>query len=105
MEKFLGNFSPAYGIMTGEGEMGRASRKGLFGMLPRMITKDAQEEEAAQLEAAQLEAAQLEAAQAGRPAAAASAGRGSGMKKGGSVSASKRADGCAKKGKTKGRMV
>jgi hypothetical protein len=28
-----------------------------------------------------------------------------GMKKGGSVSASKRADGCAKKGKTKGRMV
>ena len=28
-----------------------------------------------------------------------------GMKKGGSVSASKRADGCAVKGKTKGRMV
>jgi hypothetical protein len=28
-----------------------------------------------------------------------------GMKKGGSVSASKRADGCAKKGKTKGRML
>jgi hypothetical protein len=28
-----------------------------------------------------------------------------GFKKGGSVSASKRADGCAKKGKTKGRMV
>jgi len=28
-----------------------------------------------------------------------------GMKKGGSVSASKRADGCAAKGKTKGRMV
>jgi hypothetical protein len=28
-----------------------------------------------------------------------------GMKKGGSVSASKRADGCATKGKTKGRMV
>ena len=30
---------------------------------------------------------------------------GDGMKKGGSVSASKRADGCATKGKTKGRMV
>jgi hypothetical protein len=29
----------------------------------------------------------------------------SGMKKGGSVSASKRADGCARKGKTRGRMV
>jgi hypothetical protein len=28
-----------------------------------------------------------------------------GMKKGGSVSASKRADGCAQRGKTKGRMV
>jgi hypothetical protein len=28
-----------------------------------------------------------------------------GMKKGGSVSASKRADGCCTKGKTKGRMV
>jgi hypothetical protein len=30
---------------------------------------------------------------------------GTGLKSGGMVSASKRADGCAKKGKTKGRMV
>ena len=38
-------------------------------------------------------------------AAGMNTGMGTGMKKGGSVSASKRADGCAKRGKTKGRMV
>jgi hypothetical protein len=45
LKKLLGAVSPAYGIITGKGEMGRASRKGLFGMLPRMITKDAQDSE------------------------------------------------------------
>ena len=143
LKKIAGAVSPAYGIMTGEGEMGRASRKGLFGALPRMITKDAQEAKAGSGRGAIARAAgnsntaepQEGAPQAGRPrmrgllrGAAPMVGtafsrlqanpgfqealaknkamRGAstqGMKKGGSVSA--RADGIAKKGKTKGRMV
>lgn len=42
-KKTAGATSPAYGMATGEGEMGKASRKGLFGALPRMVTKAAQD--------------------------------------------------------------
>lgn len=82
MKKFLGNFSPAYGTLTGEGEMGKAASKGMFGLIPRLLAKDAQSAE---------EEEKKRAAAEGRA-----------MKKGGYVKA---ADGCAKKGKTKGRMV
>ena len=41
--KFLGTVSPAYGIMSGEGEIGKASRKGMLGLAPRLITKAMQE--------------------------------------------------------------
>lgn len=42
-KKTAGATSPAYGIATGEGAMGKASRKGLFGAIPRMVTKSAQD--------------------------------------------------------------
>jgi hypothetical protein len=82
MKKLLGAVSPAYGVLTGEGEMGRMAKKGMMGLLPRMIAKGATKEEEEEMKRAQAE--------------------GRAMKKGGYVKA---ADGCAKKGKTKGRMV
>jgi hypothetical protein len=44
-------------------------------------------------------------AEEARQAAIAASAQGKPMKKGGKVSASSRADGCAQRGKTKGRMV
>jgi len=77
-KKLLGTLSPIYGMATGEGLFGKD-----VGLLP-MIAKDMREDEEERNRKAQM-----------------------GMKKGGSVksSASKRADGIAVKGKTKGRFV
>ena len=113
----LGDISPLAGIMTGEGAIGKLADKGLLGLGPRMIASKAQEKDEAR-ELAMLQAQQDEKAEAAkkqkrqmrmRPQ---STPMGGGlesykpMKKGGSVSsASKRGDGCAIKGKTKGRMV
>jgi hypothetical protein len=91
------------------GAMGKENRGFALGILPGMMYKDQvnddEAEERARMEAAAAQAAEAEA---------------SGMKKGGRVrkakaksmsskpkasSASKRADGCAVRGKTKGRMV
>ena len=55
MKKFLGNFSPAYGIMTGEGEMGKMAKKGMMGLLPRMIAQGATQEEEEEMKRAQAE--------------------------------------------------
>ena len=55
MKKFLGNFSPAYGIMTGEGEMGKMAKKGMMGLLPRMMAKGATKEEEEEMKRAQAE--------------------------------------------------
>jgi hypothetical protein len=82
-KKIMGTLSPAYGMVSGEGLFGQA-----VGALP-MIAKDMRDdrEEKKRLQA--------EAAAAGVPVQP-------GMKKGGKVSsASKRADGCAIRGKTK----
>jgi hypothetical protein len=82
-KKIMGTLSPAYGMATGEGLFGQA-----VGALP-MIAKDMRDdrEEKKRLQA--------EAAAAGVPVQP-------GMKKGGKVSsASKRADGCAIRGKTR----
>lgn len=85
-KKIMGTLSPAYGMATGEGLFGNA-----VGVLPA-IAKDIRDGKKEDKERAAMEAAQ--------------AGRVPTMKKGGKVSsASKRADGCAVKGKTKGRMV
>jgi len=80
----LGDISPMAGMVTGEGLTGELMRKGLVGVVPQAIAKDAyaeKEDEKRRKQAA-------------------------GMKKGGKVSsASSRADGCATKGKTRGKMV
>jgi hypothetical protein len=82
-KKIMGTLSPAYGMVSGEGLFGQA-----VGALP-MIAKDMRDdrEEKKRLQA--------EAAAAGAPVQP-------GMKKGGKVSsASRRADGCAIRGKTR----
>ncbi len=92
----LGDISPVVGMTTGEGMTGNLIRQGVGGVLPMMIARNAyegKEEEEKKRKEAEVAAAGMEA-------------QGTGMKKGGKVSsASKRADGCAIKGKTKGRMV
>jgi hypothetical protein len=117
----LGDISPLAGIMTGEGAIGKLADKGLLGLGPRMIASRAQEKDEAR-DLAMLQAQQAQKAEAAKKQEMAakmrrqrpqqssgSTGGMSGYKsyaKGGSVSsASKRADGCATKGKTKGRMV
>ena len=87
MKEIMGTLSPVYGMATGKGMFGNA-----VGLLPA-IAKDMRDDKDEEKKKAAM------AAQTGAPAQP-------GMKKGGSVSsASKRADGCAMRGKTKGRMV
>jgi len=84
MKLELGDVSPLAGMMTGKGLTGKLIRSGFGGMIPQAIAKDAysdeEEEEKRKRQAAGI----------------------SSMKKGGKVSsASKRADGCAIRGKTR----
>jgi len=70
--------------------MGKAMRQGFGGIAPMMIARSGYKDEEEERQAQEQERA---------------AAKG-GMKKGGKVSsASKRADGCATKGKTRGKMV
>ena len=115
----LGDISPLAGIMSGEGAIGKLADKGLLGLGPRMIASRAQEKDESKARAEMQQAQDAEAikkkemvAKARRQRPQQSTGSTGGMggyksyAKGGSVSsASKRADGCAVKGKTKGRMV
>jgi len=81
----IGDVSPLAGMMTGKGMTGELMRQGLGGMIPQAIAKDAYSDEEEEKRKKQM---------------------GASMKKGGKVSsASSRADGCAIKGKTKGRFV
>jgi hypothetical protein len=100
----LSDFSPAVGILTGEGAFGNLASKGMLGPIAEKFSdagygkkqaegeRDEYKKKLAEMQAAQTQNAQ--GVQAPR------------MKAGGKVSsASKRADGCCVKGKTKGRMV
>ena len=90
----LGDISPVAGVITGKGNFGNLASSGLMGVAPAMIADRAQDKTAAKLALAQ-EAAKKEEAVAALKKA-------TGMKKGGSVSsASRRADGCAIRGKTR----
>lgn len=89
----LGSISPLYGAATGRGMMGK--------MLNPDEAKRIADEENARTIAAQASAEQAES----NKQAAAGAAQLSGMKKGGKVSsASKRADGCCVRGKTRGKI-
>ena len=86
------DISPLAAMISGKGGMGKAMRQGFGGIAPMMIARSGyeNEEEKRRMEE---EAAQQDKLVGG-------------MKKGGKVSsASKRADGIATKGKTKGRIV
>ena len=83
-----GDVSPLAGMMTGEGLTGDLMRQGLGGAIPSAIARDAYSSKEEEEERRKKQAS-------GVP-----------MKKGGKVSsASSRADGCATKGKTRGKMV
>ena len=89
----LSDVSPIAGIATGKGFMGELAGKGMMGLLPAAIARDAQKND--EEEKRKQQAATGGVAPAGTP-----------MKKGGKVSsASSRADGIATKGKTRGTMV
>ena len=82
----LGDVSPLAGMLTGKGALGEAIRDGLGGLIPQAIARNAYADEETKKQVMAHSAAN--------------------MKKGGSVSsASKRADGIAQRGKTRGRMV
>ncbi len=86
--------SPLAAMISGKGGMGKAMRQGFGGIAPMMIARSGYENEEEKRRMEEQAAAEQAAAQ--------------GMKKGGKVkmsSASKRADGIATKGKTKGRIV
>jgi hypothetical protein len=99
-KEMLANLSPAYGIATGRGMFGKAADKGFLGLGARELANRGQqkaEEKAAQEQLIKqgIAAAPASQAQLAQPAAK--------MRKGGSVS--RRADGIAQRGKTKGRMI
>ena len=86
--------SPLAAMISGKGGMGKAMRQGFGGIAPMMIARSGYENEEEKRRMEEQAAAEQAAAQ--------------GMKKGGKVkmsTASKRADGVAQRGKTKGRMV
>jgi len=89
-KKILGTLSPAYGLLSGKGAFGKLAP--FAGALPMALAQDRKDRK------------EEEAAAAGSPVIKAPA---AGMKKGGSVrsSASKRADGIAQRGKTRGRVI
>lgn len=88
----LEDFSPLAAMLTGKGGLGKAMRQGLGGMIPQAIARGAYGDEEEQRRMAQAKAL----AQTPMPRTA--------MKKGG-MTASKRADGVAQRGKTRGKMV
>ena len=91
----LEDFSPLYGALTGKGAMGALTSQGLLGRAASAV-RDRQKDEEEERNRRSSDKVDVEKPQ---PLVT--------KKKGGMIksSASKRADGCAKKGKTKGRFV
>jgi hypothetical protein len=90
----LGDISPLAGIVTGEGMFGGLQTGG--GLIPSLLMNNDNTEEKKALKAIEQQKIAKETKAGDAPK----------MKKGGSVSsASSRGDGCAQRGKTRGRMV
>ncbi len=89
MKLKLGDVSPLAGLLTGEGVMGTLARSGAMGLVGKLATPDPEKDARTAKELAAKEAAAKSGAK--------------GMKRGGSVKF--RHDGCAQRGKTKGRFV
>ena len=102
----LEDLSPVMGIASGKGMFGKLASQGGLGLLPQMIAKDAKEDAAAKVLAESKASALAEEERARKANMMAQSDSTIRMKKGGMASsASRRADGCATKGKTKGRFV
>lgn len=93
----LGTISPLYGLATGRGAFGKLADSGMAGVIPTMLSQQRKKKDGTPMTPTE-EAAAVKTATP--------------MKKGGKVkkmasggSASKRADGCAIRGKTRGKMV
>lgn len=90
--------SPLAAMISGKGGMGKAMRQGFGGIAPMMIARSGYKDEEEERRAKEQAAETGDASQNPQPLVT--------RKKGGMVgSASKRADGCAQRGKTKGRIV
>ena len=105
----LGDISPIAGIFTGKGMLGKLASSGGMGILPSLVARDAQKQRAEEAEADRIagEEKQKQAAMLARALTPATpATPATQMKKGGKVtsSASKRGDGIAQRGKTRGKM-
>jgi len=105
IKEILGSLSPAYGLATGEGMLGQLlNPKKAAEIADKIKEEDEKKKEAVLEQQRRKRMAQRRGMGAARP----------GMKKGGSTkkmakggkasSASKRGDGCAMRGKTKGKM-
>jgi hypothetical protein len=101
--------SPLAAMITGQGAMGKAMQQGFGGMIPAAIARSG-------AKSREEEEREKRAADASTTGVSTQVPSVSAMKRGGAVkkqakktsaksSASKRADGCATKGKTRGRMV
>jgi hypothetical protein len=96
------DISPLAAMISGKGGMGKAMRQGFGGIAPMMIARSGYKDEEEERRAQEQAAAEKAAAEGGMK----KGGKVKKMAKGGSVSsASKRADGIAQRGKTKGRIM
>lgn len=97
----LGDISPIAGVLSGEGMIGKLAGEGMFGLAPQFIANQAQDDDKQRKKEKQA----ARAAAAGQPTNGTTTAIKT-MKKGGSVKskASNRADGCAQRGKTRGKM-
>jgi hypothetical protein len=93
IDKILGSISPLYGQISGEGLFGGLTRSGMGGIIPQLIYNARQSDKKGKKTSSETEEVAMRRG-----------GKVKKMAKGGST-ASKRADGCATKGKTKGRFV
>jgi len=102
----IGDVSPLGALVTGKGALADVAGKGMMGLIPAMMMKGRGDDKEAPAEQAQKMRRRGGGSGMGR-----GMGRGmqaQGMKKGGKVkkcAASKRGDGCAQRGKTRGKMV
>lgn len=101
----MGSLSPAYGMMSGQGAFGKLADSGLGGIIPSLMAQRRRKKDGTEMTAAE-EAAASPKEEESSSTAMRKGGKVKKYKSGGTVSsASKRADGIAVKGKTKGRFV
>lgn len=103
MKMKLGDVSPLAGILTGEGVMGTLARAGAMGLAGKLATPDPEKEMREAKELAAKEAAAKSGAKGMKRGGKVSSCAPAKMAKGGSFRSS--ANGCASRGKTKGRFV